>query len=475
MENTDPLPRPNRKAFRNRLASIASRLLRIGLLCLMLLAATPSLTAQATIRIVTDTDTEQPFFLAHYYGSKLLSVDTSFVRNKDIVFSNTSSYPEGCYVLADSQKTPVLNFILGQDQNITIHGSAISKQITSIEGGRETGLFLSYTIKKQRALEALHPFEAADPAISAYVEQSQKDFKDLCDTIMKTDSASFVALLVKALQEPRIPDSIAHLEAEAYRYYKEHYWDGFDLSDKRLLNTPLIESRLDTYLDQVVAPLPDSLCDAIDKLFARCPSSAIRGFIFWHLIAKYQYPVYMGQDQVFVHLYDRYFDTLNGTSLSEANHTWLCQKAERLRRLALGQKAPDLCFKDENGHHIDMENIESEYLVLFFQDHDCEVCHSELQQLRPIVSDSLIQFTVLCIDLNANGVSNKPDAPSGSRFIYVNGVNYKGENPQQLYDIDTTPLLYLLDRDKCIIAKQIHAHQILEVISKHIPEQTSSN
>lgn len=441
----------------------------------MLTLAGFSAMAQAEIRFVTDGDTEKPFFLAHYYGSKLLSVDTSSVINGNIVFSKSTNYPEGCYVLTDWSKTPLFNFILGQDQKATLHASLISRHIDSIEGAWETSLFQKYEIKRQQALQTLLPYVTDDPSVRAYIEQSKQAFESYRDSIVNEDDTLFVTTLVKALQEPKIPDSITQNEAKAYVYYKMHYWDNFSLNDNRLLNTPLLEIRLDTYLDQIITPLPDSLCSAIDRLIARTSSDAIRRFMLWHLIAKYQQPVFMGQDEVFVYLYDRYFSLFDSKHLSEANRNWMQQKAEQLRRLAIGNTAPDLQLKDSNKQNISIQSIDSEYLILFFHDHDCTLCDGELQQLKTIVTDSLHRLTVLCIDLNAESRARQADSSSVSSFIYTNGIDYQGENPQQAYDVTSTPLIYLLDRDKRIIAKQIRAEQIPEITNQYHHDRKPNN
>ncbi len=466
MENNDPSPHSNRQL--SRLYKKAARQLQCTvLLCVTLSLAGFSALAQAEVRFVTDCNPEQTFFLAHYYGSKILSVDTSYSKHNSIVFSKSTNYPEGCYLLTDNHKEPLFSFILGHDQSVTLYGSLRTKHIDSIDGGMETSLFRTYEIKRQRILQQLHPYVTDDPAIYAYLEQSQQAFESYRDSIVRKYSSCFLATLVKALQELKIPDPIATNEAQAYQYYKVHYWDGFDLSDNRLLNTPLLESRLDTYLDKVIAQNPDSICTAIDRLIAQIPSDTIRRFMLWHLVAKYQHPVFMGQDQVFVYLYDRYFSILNSNQLSETNRSWMRQKAERLRRLAIGKTAPNLQLSDFNDNPVSIQNIDSDYLILFFHDHDCSLCNSELQQLNAIVTNTKYQATVLCIDMNAEGQAQQPDTSPDTHIIYASGIGYHGDYPQQTYDVASTPLIYLLDRDKHIIAKQIRAEQISEIISSY--------
>jgi hypothetical protein len=215
-----------------------------------------------------------------------------------------------------------------------------------------------------------------------------------------------------------------------------HYWDGIEAFDGPTDENPILAAQLDFYFDKMVAPLPDSITPEIDRLIERTSFNPdLRDFILWYLLEKYRHPEYMSQDQVFVYLYDQYFSKLEIRDLNTANLALIRDKAEAFRRLALFNLAPDFAINDS----VDLHSNESEYTVLFFFDHDCDVCHKEKQELDSVV---LVhpEITVLAIDMNTDDV--RVDA------LY------------ELYDIETTPLIYVLDNEKRIIAKKIQAKQI---------------
>lgn len=219
-----------------------------------------------------------------------------------------------------------------------------------------------------------------------------------------------------------------------------HFWDGIEAFDGPTDENPILASQIDFYFDKLVAPLPDSITLEINRLIDRTDNNPdLRDFILWHLLEKYQHPEYMSQDQVFVWLYDTYFSQLEIKDLNERNLSLIREKAERLRRLALFNPAPNFKWKDFEG----LQSIESEYTVMFFYDHDCEVCQLEMWDLDSVCI-ARPEITALKIDLN--------DDFEGINELY------------ELYDIETTPLLYILDRDKRILAKKISAKQIDLVI-----------
>ncbi len=215
-----------------------------------------------------------------------------------------------------------------------------------------------------------------------------------------------------------------------------HFWDGIEAFDGPTDDNPILASQLDFYFDKMVAPLPDSITLEITRLIDRTSDNTdLRDFILWHLLEKYRHPEYMSQDQVFVWLYDEYFSQLEIKDLYDTNLAMIREKAERLRRLALFHVAPDIRINDS----LVLPSVNSAYTVLFFYDHDCEVCQQEMRDLDSVCA-AHPEITALAIDMNNNA--------QGLDELY------------DAYDIETTPLIYVLDRDKRIIAKKIRAKQI---------------
>ena len=215
-----------------------------------------------------------------------------------------------------------------------------------------------------------------------------------------------------------------------------HFWDGIEDFDGPTDENPILAAQIDFYFDKMVAPLPDSITLEISRLIEKTENNTdLRDFILWHLLERYRYPEYMSQDQVFVWLYDQYFSQLEIKDLNETNLALIQEKAERLRRLALFNVAPDIKLGDS----IDLQSIENNFTVLFFYDHDCDLCQQEMQDLDSVVAQHP-EITKLAIDMNTDDVQVD--------VLY------------DLYDIETMPLIYVLDCDKRIIAKKIRARQI---------------
>ena len=250
----------------------------------------------------------------------------------------------------------------------------------------------------------------------------------------------------------------------------QHFWDGIEAFDGPTDENPILASQIDFYFDKLVAPLPDSITLEINRLIDRTNDNIdLRDFILWHLLERYRHPEYMSQDQVFVYLYDEYFSQLEIKDLNETNLMMIRDKAEHLRRLALFNMTPDFKINDS----LNLYSLGSEYTVIFFFDHDCDVCQQEMRDLDSVCAEHP-EITVLAIDMNLDNVADSSTDSSGGFEIRPKGngdlkshiQHHRITNPSELialsdaYNIEATPLIYVLDRDKRIIAKKIRAKQI---------------
>lgn len=256
------------------------------------------------------------------------------------------------------------------------------------------------------------------------------------------------------LNDPILPDSLLNDRHLSYLYYKNHFWDNCQLNDSLLYGNPAYAKRLDAFFDKVVAPLPDSINTEIDCLIEKISNKTVRDFTLWYLLNKYEHPEYMTHDKVFIHLADDYFlidDSIEG--LNEANRFFIAAQSGNLKRLALFQPAPELCLHDINGQYIETQNIETDYLILFFYDHDCEVCQAEAIDLKALLQRRN-DVKVYAVDMNFDF------KPIDESFINVSAIAPHSLDPTDAYSIESTPLIYVLDKEKRIIAKKLKAEQV---------------
>lgn len=126
---------------------------------------------------------------------------------------------------------------------------------------------------------------------------------------------SFTAKVMKTTKKIDIPESPKKADGSidstfALRYYREHFFDNFDLSDEALIRMPrpVYSEKVNEYLDKLFVPDADTLTKAINKLIAKTKKNQeTYKYLTWICLLKYQQPKFMGLDQVYVNLYDQYF------------------------------------------------------------------------------------------------------------------------------------------------------------------------
>jgi peroxiredoxin len=135
-----------------------------------------------------------------------------------------------------------------------------------------------------------------------------------------------------------------------------------------------------------------------------------------------------------------------------------------MKPLLIGEKAPNMVMMDTNNQLISMYNVDAKFLLVLFWDPDCGHCEMEIPKLKEFYDQYKTQYGLeifaICSDSTMSKMKNaikKKDM----HWINVNGPRTLTGNYKEQYDIISTPVIYLLNRKKEIIAKQLKTEQII--------------
>jgi len=188
----------------------------------------------------------------------------------------------------------------------------------------------------------------------------------------------------------------------------------------------------------------------------------------------------MGQDAVFVHLFDKYHSKGLTPWLNEKQNEIISRRAYMLMSNLIGAKAADLDMLDTAGNPKNLFTVTADYIVVCFWDPNCGHCKEEVPKL-----DSIYQASWKNHNVKMYGVltaDSKTDTkPEWLKYIrehhideWVNVYQTKAmedkaaaeQRPsfRQLYDVTMTPTLFLLDKDKRIIGKRLTWKQLDELL-----------
>jgi len=277
--------------------------------------------------------------------------------------------------------------------------------------------------------------------------------------------------LFKAMKNADIPQEISASEdsTAAYFYNKNHFFDEIDLSDPRMLRTPLFSRKVEEYFKNMVVIQPDSTIVALDFVISKTrPSKEMTSYLVWYFTSEYQNPDYMGFDKVFVFLVDNYFSKEEIENATPSILKTLQDRANRIRPLIIGEPAPDLILLDTIGSYKSFQSLTNDYIIVLFWDVDCGICKNEIFELQKIYKKIWFDFEVYAVNVNAD-LDKWKDGIKKMKltWVNVNGTRIVTQDFHDLYDISGTPAIFILDKDHHIIAKHISAKQILPFLEKY--------
>ncbi|MDP2235462.1 MAG: DUF5106 domain-containing protein [Bacteroidales bacterium] len=429
------------------------------------------------IQINLKNNNDSIFYLANYYADKFLISDTSSGKTGSAVFTGQNQLKQGIYILANQKKEKVIEFLVGAEQFFMISFSDdLNPENAVIKGSADNQLFFEHIGKVNKVFSQVQQIQAELSKIEnepdkkdvliAKIDSLNKNIADFRLSIIENNPDLLFTKILLAMQEPEIPAELNDDKEAAFKFYKNNFWKTFDLSDERLLMTPLLPRKLENYFTQLVLPVADSIIMETDYLISLTrENQTMIDFLVWHFVSEYQTPKIMGLDKVFVHLADTYFSTGKVSNVTSSVLENIMDRANKMRNALVGNPAPDLMLIDTTGNFRSFRELNSDFTILIFWDQTCSHCKNEMA-----IVDEL--FSSKKYDLNVYAINSTNDFDAWKKYIddkkyqwiHVNGTKSITQDFHNLYDIYSVPVIYVLDKNKTIIGKRIGAAQIEGII-----------
>ena len=432
-------------------------------------------------------------YLAYHYGSKQYLLDSATLNEKsEAVFTGKEKLPGGVYMIVFPRKNNWIECIVDQQQQFELQADT-SNLFGSIRftGSPDNTLFAEYQQRSYQLGSEINTLQkklagasAADAeAIRTDIQTNSRNLQDYREQLVIKHPDHLLSAIFRTLREPVIPPADQHPGGRydslyAYQYYKQHYWDGVSFADDRLVRTPVFQPKFDRYFTQVLPQQPDSLIAAADEILKGAEKAPeMFKFALSNLTDKYVNPSYMGQDAVFVHLFEKYYLTGKAESwMNDKYRKFIYDRGYSLMGNVLGARGADIAFLDTAGKKTSLYAIDARFLVICFWDPTCSHCKEDVPKL-----DSLYQRYWKAQGVKVVGMKTEGTRDQWLGFIQTHNLkdwvhvyqtqemrdaDYSAGRPtyRQLYDVYQTPMLYLLDQDKRIIAKKLNYQQLHELL-----------
>ena len=425
-------------------------------------------------------------YLATYYGKYKNLVDSTwFDANSKGVFKGDKKLPGGIYFLVSPEKTTQLfEVLMDEKQHFSIVADTSSLENVTITGSAENTLFQDYTkylSKNVPQLTALqNQLKSAGKTDSVKIQEQikalNKNLNDYRENIVKSNPNSMLALFFNAVKRPEVETKAG--EEYPYYYVREHYWDDVSFNDDRLLHTPFFDPKLEEYFKYYVSPEPDSIIAEVNyMLLSARTSNEMFKYLLGRFTDKYINPEIMGQDNVFLFLFDNYYSKGDTSWLTKSQKEFIFNRAYSLIANQIGEPAPTLDLIDTLGKPRPLYSVEAPFTFVLFWDPTCSHCKVEVPRVDSIYNAN---WKAEGVKISAVNVADET-LNTWKKYISENKLNnwihvYQPKeirkkeeaegkpNFRQLYDVFQTPTMYLLDKNKHIIAKRLSIEQFDELM-----------
>lgn len=438
-------------------------------------------------------------YLGFNYGDKKYLADTARLNPKtgEFVFSGEKPLDGGIYLLILPSKR-YMEFLVDEQQHFSIETDTAdfikNAKVKNSPSNIVFFDFLKATGPKQELLykyvKRLDTLPESHDSVKIYREWSKKLEKEINEqrlALIEKHGHLFVGRMFRSMREPEVPEEVPLLpdgrkdSTFAYRYFRQHYFDGFAWDDDKMARAPILHNKLKFYLDKLVPPVPDSIIAAADWLVSQAKNSKENfKYTVHYITSTYERSNVMGMEAVFVHMAKNYYTRDKAFWADSATVAKIQERARSMEPLLIGKPAPNLILPDtalKNWYNL--AKVDAPFTVLVFWSPECGHCQKVMPKLKEIYDawkERGLKVYAVCTDRNMDkwknfireknldwiNVAVHPImAEKPEKFVIEQRLtDLQSLNVHKTYDIYSTPQIYVLDRKKIIVGRRLGAEDL---------------
>ncbi len=432
---------------------------------------------------------DSSIYLAYHLGDKQYINDTIKLDNQGkAVIRGQQQLPQGIYMIVLPGRN-YFEMLMSTDQIFSLNCNYNDYFNTlKFDGSDENSAFIAYQNKWGKLQEQMSALSKRSQnnkdnkdslrVINDSQLVQEKAMKDYLHRIISENRGNMLGTLVKAILPTDIPeftipegtknpDSLKWIIN--YNYNKDHFFDNISLTDERLLRTPILHSKLKTFFSNVVIQAPDSINKEIDKIIAKCKDNyKMFQFVSVFLFNHFRSSEIMGHDAVMVKLADDIYLSGKADWVTNEFKDDLRKQIELIRPNLIGKKAQNLVMDSYKGIFVSLYDIEKEFTILYFWEPDCGHCKEATPKLKAFYEKAKNE------NIEVFAVCTTSEKEKWSKYIEENQISWiNGWDPKRsshfdyYFNVQSTPMVYILDKNKKIIAKKLAVENIDSFIDNY--------
>jgi thiol-disulfide isomerase/thioredoxin len=438
-------------------------------------------------------------YLANYFGGKMYFNDTTVADANGIVrFRGDESKPGGIYAVIFPDNKTYFQVVVNESKIVmetTVNDPEGNMVVKVSEENKAFYEYLKFVTGVQGRMGELSNEKKKDGAdqekIDVQIKVEQEKAEKFKAAYLKKNQNLFAAKVLNTSDEINVPEFMKEDgtkdDKKRFVYYHDHYFDNVDLKDDRLLRTPVLNQKIETYLKKLTPQVPDSICVAVQDLTNRTASdtSLMYKYIVQYATNTFEKSDIMGMDAVFVCIAENYYAKDKAWWVEDDKLDEILKMYNTRKNLVIGKKADNIVLMDVDSNWKALYDIKAKYTVVVFWDPNCGHCKKEMPKLQEFYAENKSKgvevFSVSTefdnkdwpayikeqgytwIDVSDNPEINK----NAHKHILEGKTTLNSLNFRDYWDIFSTPQFYLLDENKVIIAKKINAEQMPDFIQQY--------
>ncbi|MFN8301838.1 MAG: redoxin domain-containing protein [Saprospiraceae bacterium] len=418
------------------------------------------------------------------FGDQNYLADSALIdANGHFTLSRKKMLPSGYYYfLLPGNRS--FSFLIDRDQRFSMKANINDVASTmEVNGSLNTDLLYQnfrFQAKQDPELNRVNetlrksaPGSAEFQQAKARQDQLMAERKAHLEALYKQYPDAFFTKFKIAGQNPDWPDfKKTNGDTDTLRqvlYYRAHFWDGVDFADERLLHTPVVANKLRRYIKELTPQQPDSLIKVSDELIRRVmPHKAYFQFFANWIATQYENTktTVMDGEAVYVHIIKNFFTPELAFWDTPENLEKLQKHVWEMEASLMGRKGPDVAAPNQYGQMKSIYEIQAPIVIVFMYSPDCEHCQEQspkVEQFYKRWKDKGVE--VFGIAVNTTDKEWR-DFLVKEGFTFTNVFDPSNRAIYAKYFVDITPELYVLNKDRIIVAKNLNVDQLDTIVER---------
>ncbi len=420
--------------------------------------------------------------LYNFYGKELSKVDSTLVNEQgEFVFKLKDILQQGLYKIGLDKKNAA-TIVLSENSDMIIKADyrLLKADKIVVVNSRENSAYrkllrvwnrMQKKMAKIRELKnkisSKDPFiiqktNVIDGNIRRLIQEYNVDLLLIKANYPKTFTSE-ILINLSLLSRLADHEQLKERYGDEPTFLHDYYFEFIDFSDDRIIHTPLLAEKYNTYFSLFTHHTPDGLKDSVDMILNKTSiNTRVHDFTIQFLINLINR---RGLAELEDYVINNYVE---GCDKPLSKRT--LQTIEKLNCLRIGKKAPEIISKDSGGNTIKLSSSirKNKVLMLYFWASWCEACKAE----NPHIVNIYKKFKEK--GLGIYGISLDADkkewiaAIKDYQLPWTNVSDLKQWDSEavKVYNVNQTPTIYLVDNKGIITAKNLRGDALENRLKK---------